>query len=167
MKNYSLSFSIRKGVSLENVADCILHSRVIKIIRDEVSKAEQSYGDTSAVIAAFSVYIFVQPLFISFWPLLQATYNLAHFILHLLFCFTAEVVNSIVCKAKSTARNPEYIHIQKETIPVTLIVSIYEARTRLLHRHQDRGCSDSAPNDNLLRRNPGLFPAALRAAQLL
>ena len=166
MKN-TLSFTIGKGVSLEYVADCLLHSRVIRLIRDEALQVERSYSDTSAVISAFSVYVFIQPLFMSFWPLLRTTYCLAHDILHLLFYFTAEVVNSIVCKAKSTARSPEYIHIQKEIPPVTPIIPIHEARARLLHRHQDRGCSDSAPNDNLLRRNLRFFPAALRVAQLL
>lgn len=166
MKNTRL-FMIRKEVLLENVADCILHSRFITIIRDEASQVERSYGDASTVIAAFSVCVFVQPLLISFWPLLWATYCLAHDILHFLFYFTAEIVNSIVCKAKSTARITEYVCIQKEFIPVKPIIPINGATVRLLYRHQDRGCSDTAPNDNLLRRNTRLFPEALRATQLL
>ena len=166
MKN-TLSFSIGKGVSLENAIDRCYHCRLFNMIRNETAQIERSYSDVTVVISAFSVYIFTQPVFMSLWPLLRTTYCLVHDVLHLLFYFTAECVNSVVCKAKSTARNPEYIHIQIEKNPAKPIIPFSGAWARLLHRHQDRGCSDSAPNDNLFRRNLILFPASLRATQLL
>ena len=166
MKN-TLSFLIGKGVSLENAVDRCYQRGFFKIIRNETLQIEQSYIDATVVISAFSVYIFTQPVLMSLWPLFRTTYCLVYDFLHLLFYFTAEFVNSVVCKAKSTARNPEYVHIQIVKTPAKLIIPFSRARACLLHRHQDRGCSDSAPNDNLFRRNLILFPASLRATQLL
>ena len=163
-----LSFTTGEEVSLKNgyIHELCLR-KIAQALSDETLYIERRYGDVSVVISAFSVYVMYPSMFVTIWPLLRITYTLAHELLHLLFCITARVVHSTVCKAKSTARNLEYVHIQKEFILVTPIVPVNGARTRLLHRHQDRGCSDSAPNDNLSRRNPGIIPAALRVVQLL
>lgn len=166
MEMARLSFSDRKGGSFDDG----LYSRIgynifIRSMGAEVKKIERQYGNITVVTSALTIYVFYGPKFVSLWPLLLSTFTIAHSLVHLLFSATACIISSIALKAHSSARNSEYITVQKEVISVTPFTLVSKFHGRLLHRHQDRGCSDSAPNDNLLRRNLILFPASLRAAQ--
>lgn len=168
MEKAKLSFSDGKGGSFDN----ILYSRIgynifLRTLGKEVKKIERQYGDITVVTSAFTMYVFYGPKCMTFWPLLLSTFTVAHSLVHLLFSATACIISSIALKAHNSARNSEYVTVQKEVTPIAPFTLVSEFQGRLLHRHQDRGCSDSAPNDNLLRRNLILFPASLRAAQLL
>ena len=160
-----LSFSFGEGRSLNYGIDhSLIFWRMIRTINAEEQWIEHKYGDISVVLSAFSVYLLCQPFFMSLWPMLRTTCILAHEIFHLFFYFTVKTINSIKFRVRSTAGHNGYHYIQVLFSSVAPIVSVFEMIVYLLHRHQDRGSSDSAFHDNLFGTANNV-PVSLRIVQ--